>query len=361
MVPRRSPATYAVETYVKRSRRGQARAKSSICRVPSTLMRRDSSSERSNATDAAPWTIAPTRSASGAQRSPSPRCGIVRSPASAVTRPSCAPASPHELSSVARTRAAACSSSSARTSATTWRSLRSRKRASTSMPTKPVAPVSRRAPSGTGGKGGWGKGIGTPAVECERPGCWPGGAGAMAWWRTFITANPTRGPGDTTTLPARRRGARTAGRRDSEVVQRVRDRAVDPHLEVQVRPEAQAGAAAVADDLALADGRPERRREARLVRVARRERRGVRDARVVAVAARRADGLHQRHLARRGGTDGRPARHADVDAGVARLPRAALAERRGDRPVDRPDHAAVALPDRARGQRSGRLLQRCLD
>ena len=36
------------------------------------------------------------------------------------------------------------------------------------MPTKPVAPVSSSAPSGTGGVKGWDKGIGTPAVECER-------------------------------------------------------------------------------------------------------------------------------------------------------------------------------------------------
>ncbi len=41
-------------------------------------------------------------------------------------------------------------------------------RASTSMPTKPVAPVSSSAPSGTGGVKWWDKGIGTPAVECER-------------------------------------------------------------------------------------------------------------------------------------------------------------------------------------------------
>src|SRR3954452_719023 len=149
--------------------------------------------------------------------------------------------------------------------------------------------------------------------------------------------------------------------RPSEVVQRVRDRAVDPHLEVQVRAEAQPGAAGVADDLALRDARPERGREARLVRVARRQRRAVRDARVVAVAAGRADRLHERDLARRGGADRRAARDADVDARVARLPRAALAERRRDRPVYRPDHPARAALDRARRQRPGRPRERALD
>src|SRR3954454_1572160 len=241
------------------------------------------------------------------------------------------------------------------------------------MPTKPVAPVSRSAPSGTGGVKGWDTGIGTPAVECERPGCRADGAGATASGRTFTTANPPGGPGHTQTLLAGRDGAQTLASarmagppwvrssRVLQVVQRVRHRAVDPHLEVEVRAEAQAGAAADADDLALADVRPERGGEARLVGVARRQRRGVRDARVVAVAARRARRLHERDLARGGRADRRPARHADVDAGMARLPRAALAERRGDRPVDGPDHAAVALPDRARGQRAGRLLQRPLD
>ena len=58
---------------------------------------------------------------------------------------------------------------------------------------------------------------------------------------------------------------------------------------------------------------------------------------------------------------GVPAGHADVDARVAGLPGPALAELRGDRPVDRPDEAAVALLDRPRGERALRLLQRGLD
>src|SRR6185503_17702903 len=118
----------------------------------------------------------------------------------------------------------------------------------------------------------------------------------MATGRTFTSANPTRGPGNAIGPVRRPRGR-------SEVVQRVRDRTVDAHLEMQVRTEAQPGAAGVADDLALADARAERRREARLVRVARRQRGRVRDAGVVAVPARGAGRLHQRDLARRGRAD----------------------------------------------------------
>src|SRR4051794_41718614 len=77
------------------------------------------------------------------------------------------------------------------------------------MPTKPVAPVSRSAPSGTGGVKGWDKGIGTPAVECERPACRAAAPGAMAGGPTFTTANPTSGPGDTMTLLAGHCGPQT--------------------------------------------------------------------------------------------------------------------------------------------------------
>src|SRR5262249_3351721 len=49
----------------------------------------------------------------------------------------------------------------------------------------------------------------------------------------------------------------------------------------------------------------------------------------------------------RGGADRRAGRDADVDARVAGLPRALLAERRRDRPVDRPDQPARAVLDRA--------------
>src|SRR4051794_2809255 len=106
--------------------------------------------------------------------------------------------------------------------------------------------------------------------------------------------------------------------------------------------EAAPGAAAVADDLTLCDARAERRAEARLVGVARRHHGGVLDAREVAVAARDAGALHERDAAGGGRADRRPGRHADVDAGVAGLPGARLAEWRGDRPVDRPDQRAGA-------------------
>src|SRR6185312_4896138 len=95
-------------------------------------------------------------------------------------------------------------------------------------------------PREPGARTGGTRGSGTPAVECERSRWRVRRAGAMARGRTFIEANPTPGTGNAIASP----GA-------SEVVQRVRDRAVDAHLEVQVRAEAQARAAAVADDLAL--------------------------------------------------------------------------------------------------------------
>ena len=67
------------------------------------------------------------------------------------------------------------------------------------------------------------------------------------------------------------------------------------------------------------------------------------DAGVVAVAAHRPG---HRDGAGAGGADRRAAADADVDAGVAGLPRAPLAERRGDRAVDRPDELARAALDR---------------
>src|SRR4051794_36066373 len=149
--------------------------------------------------------------------------------------------------------------------------------------------------------------------------------------------------------PEARRDGEPAGRarpaRVSQVIKRVHDRAVDARLEVQVRAEAAAGAAGVADDLALGDVRADARGEARLVRVTRRERPGVLDAGEVAVAAARGLGLHERDRARRGGADRGAARHADVDARVAGLPGARLAEGRGDRAVDGPDQTAGARAD----------------
>src|SRR3954470_15979010 len=97
---------------------------------------------------------------------------------------------------------------------------------------------------------------------------------------------------------------------------------------MEVRAEAQAGAAGEADDLALADVLADADLDRRLVPVAGRQRRRVLDARVVAVAARPA---RDHDAAGVGGADRGPGRHADVDAGVARLPGAPLAERRCDR------------------------------
>src|SRR3954469_20727447 len=117
-------------------------------------------------------------------------------------------------------------------------------------------------------------------------------------------------------------------------------------------PEAAAGASNVADDLPLTDLRAHRGREARLVRVTRRERARVLDAGEIAVAAGDAGALPEHDLARRGGADRGACRDADVDARMAGLPGARLAERRGDRAVDGPDHPAAALLDRARRERA---------
>src|SRR3954447_20834707 len=95
----------------------------------------------------------------------------------------------------------------------------------------------------------------------------------------------------------------------SQVIKRVHNRAVDARLEVQVRSEAAAGAAGVADDLALGDVRADAGGEARLVRVPREERRGVLNAREVAVPAARGLGLHEPTRARGGGADRGAARH----------------------------------------------------
>src|SRR4051812_10038137 len=116
-------------------------------------------------------------------------------------------------------------------------------------------------------------------------------------------------------------------------------------------PEAAAGAPNVADHLALFDLCAHRRAEPRLVRVTRRQRARVLDAGEVPVAARGRLALHEHDLAVRGGADRRAGRDADVDARVAGLPGARLAERRRDRTVDRPDQPARARLDRAGGDR----------
>src|SRR4051794_27971970 len=79
-----------------------------------------------------------------------------------------------------------------------------------------------------------------------------------------------------------------------EIARRIHRRAVDARLEMHVRAEAVAGAAAGADHLALADARPHGGPDARLVAVARGQRAGVLDAGVVAVAA---DPARDRHAA----------------------------------------------------------------
>src|SRR4051794_6103614 len=138
----------------------------------------------------------------------------------------------------------------------------------------------------------------------------------------------------------------------SEVVQRICHGSVDSDLEMQMRAKAETGASGDPDDLSLRHVLADMDTQRRLVPVARREHRGVLDAGVVAVAR---DPAGDRDAAGVGGADRRPGRHADVDAGVARLPGATLAEGRRDRPVDRPDHRAAAAPDRAGVERRATL------
>src|SRR4029450_10877584 len=69
----------------------------------------------------------------------------------------------------------------------------------------------------------------------------------------------------------------------------------------------------------------------------------------------------ERDLAGRRRADRRARGDADVDARMARLPGPALAERRRDGPVHRPDEAAVAVLDRAGREVALRLLERGLD
>ena len=133
-----------------------------------------------------------------------------------------------------------------------------------------------------------------------------------------------------------------------EVAHRVDRRPVDARLEVQVVAEAVAGAAHVADDLALLHAGAVGGGEARLVRVAARQAAGVLDAGVVAVAAHPA---HQHHAARVGGADRGARAHGDVHAGVQAAP--ARAEGRHHRAVHRPDQLA-ACPGGPGPARQGR-------
>src|SRR5215211_2763769 len=119
-----------------------------------------------------------------------------------------------------------------------------------------------------------------------------------------------------------------------QVAHRVDGLAVDPHLEVKVGPEAEARAVAYPDHLPLAHVLADRDGDRRLMRVAGRDPASVVDAGVVAVAGLRPG---DRDRAVGGGVDRRSARDSDVDARVAALPGALLAEGRGHRSVDRPD------------------------
>src|SRR4051794_22474684 len=121
---------------------------------------------------------------------------------------------------------------------------------------------------------------------------------------------------------------------------------------MQVVAEAEAGAADAADYLALADVLADTHEDRRLVAVAGRQRCTVLDAGVVAVAPRPAGNDDAAGV---GGANRGAGRHADVDPGVTGLPRPALAERGGDRPVHRPDHRAGAA---AKGPGRGARLRR---
>src|SRR5207247_696299 len=70
--------------------------------------------------------------------------------------------------------------------------------------------------------------------------------------------------------------------------------------------------------------------------------------------------LLKRHDPRAGGAHRGAARDADVDARVAGLPRAPLAERRGDRAVDGPDELSGARLDRA-GRQAGKPARRAVE
>src|SRR3954462_11591957 len=140
------------------------------------------------------------------------------------------------------------------------------------MPTKPVAPVSRRAPSGMSARAASARGFRDSSGRVRS--VQAGGRGPPVQWQGGEPSQPLTRPAVQVTRDWGLPGAGALKRAwsdvpgappqllsesplPSEVVQRVRDRAVDPHLEVQVRAEAQPGAPAVADDLALRDARPE--------------------------------------------------------------------------------------------------------
>ena len=131
---------------------------------------------------------------------------------------------------------------------------------------------------------------------------------------------------------------RNTTRRDvlAEVAERVDRVAVDPHLEVEVRPEAVAGTADVTDHVALAHLLAARDRDRALMAVGGREVAAVVDHHEVAVALLPA-AVDDR--AAGGGVDRRAVADADVDPLVHPSP--APAERARDRPLHRPDQPRV--------------------
>src|SRR6187401_3590628 len=119
-----------------------------------------------------------------------------------------------------------------------------------------------------------------------------------------------------------------------QVAERVDRRAVDPHFEVEVRPEAVAGAGGVTDRLALGDDLAHADGDARLVAVRGRDPTAVVDCDEVPVAghpARVDDTPRGRRADRSAVAD------PDVDALVQPTPAPAEPARHG--PVHRPDEA----------------------
>src|SRR5207248_5776278 len=103
----------------------------------------------------------------------------------------------------------------------------------------------------------------------------------------------------------------------TEITERIHGRAVEAHLEVDVRACAEAGAAAVADHLALGDLLAAGGRDPRLMAVQRGDPAAVVDHHEVAVAGHPAA---PEDLAGRRGVDRGAGRDADVDTGMERPP-----------------------------------------
>src|SRR5262245_14392021 len=147
-------------------------------------------------------------------------------------------------------------------------------------------------------------------------------------WHTFVTV-----PG--TTFGRHLRARPSVLSDPLEVAEGIDGRAVDAHLEMEMRAEGVPGGADLAEHFALADLLAVRDVDPLLVPVGRRDAAAVVDDHEVAVAAHPA-GVDDR--AARGCPDRCPGADTDVDALVHAAP--AIAERARDRPVDRPDEAA---------------------